>query len=190
MNNSSFPDKEWIRSHLPEDIADQPVDFFTGMYLEGLTVKHCGERGEPDWTVLTAQNEDDLRYWQLENVCRFIKEKNPPVPKTWRYCRDYAKDGRWYYIEHRRYDYNTIEDSRLYGFERFLRNLRPSLPPERWEQRVLECVGLMNRWFKIPHWDYDRDNLHFVEISSSRPYRSDSDDTEEPAPDSISQLID
>lgn len=43
MNNSSFPDKEWIRSHLPEDIADQPVDFFTGMYLEGLTVKHFGE---------------------------------------------------------------------------------------------------------------------------------------------------
>ena len=74
--------------------------------------------------------------------------------------------------------------------ERFLRNLRPSLPPERWEQRVLECVGLMNRWFKIPHWDYDRDNLCFVEIISSRPYRSDSDDTEEPAPDSISQLID
>ncbi|MBO6071001.1 MAG: hypothetical protein J6P43_08055 [Succinivibrionaceae bacterium] len=55
---------------------------------------------------------------------------------------------------------------------------------------MLECVGLMNRWFKIPHWDYDRDNLCFVEISSSRPYRSDCDDTEEPAPDSISQLID
>ena len=55
---------------------------------------------------------------------------------------------------------------------------------------MLECVGLMNRWFKIPHWDYDRDNLCFVEISSSIPYRSDSDDTEEPAPDSISQLID
>ena len=70
MNNSSFPDKEWIRSHLPEDIADQQVDFFTGMYLEGLTVKHFGELGEPDRTVFTAQNEDDLRYWQLENVCR------------------------------------------------------------------------------------------------------------------------
>ncbi len=41
-------DEKWIRSHLPPDCADEPIDIFSGYYLDGLTVMSEGEREEPD----------------------------------------------------------------------------------------------------------------------------------------------
>lgn len=116
-------DEKWIRSHLPQELAGQPIDFFRCEYLDGLTVMREGERGGDDVVVYRAKDEEDLKYWQLEKVCRFIKEPDPPARKTWRYYRHHAEDGKWFYTEHRNYDYNAIEDSRLYGFECFLRIL-------------------------------------------------------------------
>ena len=29
-------DKDWIRAHLPEDCADEPIDVFSGYYVDGL----------------------------------------------------------------------------------------------------------------------------------------------------------
>ncbi len=182
--------EDWIRAHLPKELADQPIDFFSGEYLDGLTVMGEGERGGPDYVVFQAKNEEELQYWQLEQVCKFIEEKNPPERKTWRYYRDHAEDGKWFYIEHRHYDYNAIDDARLYGFECFLRNLKYGFLPERWEQKVQEHIRLMNRWYKTPHWGYDRKNLCFIEISDTREYASDFDDTEEPRPGSIIRIVD
>ena len=116
-------DEKWIRNHLPRELAKQPIDCFSGEYLDGLTVMQEGERGGDDVVVYRAKDEEDLRWWQLEQICRFIKETDPPARKSWRYYRDHAEDGKWLYIEHRNYDYDAIEDPRLYGFECFLRNL-------------------------------------------------------------------
>lgn len=147
-----------------------------------------GERGGDDVVVYRAKSEEDLKYWQLEHVCRFIKEKTPPPRKRWRYYRGHAENGRWFYIEIRNYDYNAFEDARLYGFECFLRNLKAGFPAERWEQKVLEHIRLMNYWYKQPHWDYDRVNLRFIEISDSKQH--DGDGTEEPREGSIIRIID
>lgn len=104
------------------ECADEPIDLFSGYYLNGLNVMSEGERGEPDTVEYSAKSEEKLRYWQLEIICHFVGKAD--YSKVWRYYRDNAEDGKWLYIERRHYDYNAIEDSRLPGFERYLRNLK------------------------------------------------------------------
>lgn len=181
--------ENWIREHLPNELANEPIDSFRGEYLDGLTVMQEGERGGDDVVVFQADSEEELRYWQLETVCRFIKEKNPPERKIWRYYREYAENGQWFYTERRKYDYNAIEDSRLRGFESFLRILKFGFPKERWEEKVGEYVHLMNYWYTIPHWDYDRNKLCFIEISDSKEHER-KNGIEEPRPGSVIRVID
>lgn len=181
-------DEKWIRSHLPQELAGQPIDFFRCQYLDGLTVMQEGERGGDDVVVYRAKDEEDLKYWQLEHVCRFIKEPDPPARKTWRYYRHHAEDGKWFYTEHRNYDYNAVEDSRLYGFECFLRILHYGFPRGRWERKVQEHITLMNYWYREPHWDYDRNQLRFIEISDSKEH--DGDGIEEPRQGSVIKITD
>ena len=92
-------DEKWIRAHLPENVADQPLDCFAGAYLDGLTVMHEGERGGDDVVVYRAKDKEDLRWWQLEQVCLYIHEPDPPARKIWRFYRDHAEDGKWLYTE-------------------------------------------------------------------------------------------
>ena len=134
-----------------------------------------------------AKDNDDLRFWQLEVICGFVGKADHS--KKWRYSRDHAENGMWFYVEHRHYDYNAIEDSRLPGFERFLRNLKCGFPPDRWERKVKEHIRLMNFWYSAPHWDYDREKLCFIEISDSREH-DDQQMIEEPRAGSIIKLVD
>ena len=180
-------DEEWLRAHLPEDCRNEPIKCFGGEYLDGLTVMAEGERGGPDTVVYRAKDEEDLRWWQLEQICGFIGATDET--RVWRYERLYAKNGKWMYREHRAYDYNAIEDFRLPGFERTLRNMRAHFPRERWEKKVRELVHLMNYWYTVPHWDYDREQLRFVEISDSKEHDSHADPVEEPQPGSIVEVV-
>ena len=66
-------DEKWIRERLPEELRNEPIDFFSCDYLDGLTVMQEGERGGDDVVVFRAETEEYLKYWQLEQVCRFIK---------------------------------------------------------------------------------------------------------------------
>ncbi len=180
-------DEKWLRDHLPPECREESLDVFSCEYLDGLTVMQEGERGGPDTVVYEARDEEDLRWWQLEQICRFIGKADRSA--VWRWERHHARDGRWYYIEHRQYDYNAIEDARLPGFERFLRNLHYGFPPEHWEKKVRECVSLMNYWYAVPHWDYDRAALRFIEISESREHDDRAEPVEEPRPGSILKVI-
>ena len=180
-------DEQWMRTHLPGDCEGEPLDVFGSYYLDGLTVMAEGERGELDAPVYRAKDEEDLRYWQFEQICRFVGKADHSV--KWRYYRDHAENGAWFYVEHRQYDYNAIEDPRLPGFERFLRNLKGGFPPDRWESKVREHVRLMNFWYCQPHWDYDREKLCFIEISDSKEH-DDRDLIEEPRPGSITKVVD
>lgn len=177
-------DEKWIRERLPEDCKDEPIDWFSGMYLDGLKVMSKGERGNPDKIRYEAKDEEDLKWWQLDIICGFVGKT--PKSKIWRWYRNHAEHG---YIEHRHYDYDAIEDARLPGFERYLRNLKHAFPEEYFRKKVEEYTGLMNRWFLIPHWGYDFENLCFVEISHSREYRSDSDKSDEIKTDNVIQVI-
>ncbi len=189
--------RDWIKRHLPSSIPDERIEAafnFCGYYQDGLTIMAYGERGGPDIVVYEAEDEQDLCLWQFKQICYRIagdlelanRGKND---SKWRWLRDHAENGRWMYIERRDYVYNTIEDSRLDTFEVYLRLLEPVLPAKEWEECVDEYVGLMNRWFKKDHWGYDRKALRFVEISDSKEYASDRDDTEEPQPDQIIKVI-
>ena len=181
-------DEGWIRARLPRELANEPIDCFRGDYLDGLTVMQEGERGGPDVVVYQAKDEEDLRFWQLEQICRFAGKADHR--KTWRWVRDHAENGQWYYTERRRYDYNAIEDARLPGFESFLKNLHYGFPPDRWERKVREYVALMNYWYRVPHWDYDRERLCFIEISDSREHDDYADAMEEPRPGSVIRIVD
>ena len=180
----------WIRAHLPEELRDQPIDFFSCEYLDGLTLMQEGERGGDDVVVFRARNEEELLYRLLETVCCFIHEKDPPPRKIFRYDRHHAENGHWLYVERRHYDYNAIDDSRLYGFESFLRCAKYGFPPDRWEEKVQQYVRLMNCWYEKPHWDYDREKLCFVEISDSKEHDDHNNVVGEPRPGSVIKVID
>ena len=49
-------DEKWLREHLPEDIRDEDLDIFSGLYLDGLKVMSYGERGDPDSVCYEAKN--------------------------------------------------------------------------------------------------------------------------------------
>ncbi|MBO4845499.1 MAG: hypothetical protein J5525_04245 [Lachnospiraceae bacterium] len=112
---------------------------FSGLYLDGLKVMSYGERGNPDEVHYEAKNEEDLRWWQLETICHFVGKAD--MTRTWRWYRDHAENGHWLYIERKHYDYNAIEDSRLPGFENFLRNLKYGFTAQEWEKRVQRIQG-------------------------------------------------
>ena len=181
-------DEKWIRAHLPEEIREEDIELFSGLYLDGLKVMSRGKRGDPDAVHYEAKDEEDLKWWQLDYLCRFLGKTDRT--KTWRWYRDHAENGQWYYIEHRHYDYNAIEDPRLSGFERYLRNVKAAFPEDRFQKEVKERVGLMNRWYLVPHWDYDCDQMCFVEISDSKEYKSDFDQSEEPKAGTVVQVVD
>ena len=181
-------DEKWLREHLPPDCTDVSIDVFSGYYLDGLNVISEGERGEPDKVVYQAKNEEDLRYWQLEIICRFAGKADHK--KVWRYYRDHAEDGKWFYTEHKNYDYNAIEDTRLPGFERYLRNMKYGFPSNIWERKISECIRLLNFWYSVPHWDYDRNKLCFIEISDSKEHDDHQNIIEEPRPGSVIKIID
>ncbi len=178
-------DEKWIRDHLPEDCKDEPIDLFSGLYLDGLKVMSEGERGDPDTVRYEAKDEEDLKWWQLNVICGFVGKADKS--KTWRWYRDFAGHG---FIEHRHYDYDAIEDARLPGFERYLRNLKHAFPEEYFRKQVEKYTGLMNRWFLVPHWGYDFEKLCFIEISHSREYCSDFDKSNAVRPDNITQVVD
>lgn len=70
--------EDWIRAHLPPEVRGEALDVFGGFYLDGLTVLSGGERGGADTVVFRAENEEELRYWQLELLSG---SKNPPSAK-------------------------------------------------------------------------------------------------------------
>ena len=76
--------EDWIRDRLPEWGRDFPFDSvdWSLFYLDGFNVMCKGERGEADKLYFAAGSEEELRYWQLERVCLFLKEKDPPPRKT------------------------------------------------------------------------------------------------------------
>ena len=181
-------DETWIRAHLPEDVRDEEIDVFSGLYLDGLKVMSYGERGGPDKLLFEAKSEEDLKWWQLETICHFVGKAGGTG--TWRWYRHHAENGRWLYVERKHYDYDAIEDPRLPGFESFLRNLKYGFPAEMWEERVRKYVGLMNFWYAVPHWDYDREALRFIEISDSREHDDHENIIEEPRPGSVIRVVD
>ena len=48
----------------------------------------------------------------------------------------------------------------------------------------------MNRWYLVPHWGYDYENLRFIEISDSREYTSDFDKSDEIKPETVIKVVD
>ena len=68
VNDWMQMDESWIRAHLPEDLRDENINVFSGLYLDGLKVMSYGERGNPDEVRYEAKSEEDLRWWQFNHV--------------------------------------------------------------------------------------------------------------------------
>lgn len=190
--------EDWIRERLPKSLPEEAIRrglALGGYYREGLKVMSFGERGGPDRLEYEAADEEDLRLWELDKVCSRIAAETELLNRKknaakWRYSRDHAENGFWFYAERRSYVYNAVEDTRLASFELYLALIQPSFPRERWEKAVQQRVELMNRWYAVPHWDYDKSALRFVEISDSKEHSGGTPDTEEPRPGSVVKTID
>ncbi len=178
--------ESWIKERLPDELAGEDISrYFEEYDLNGLTVTAMSELGG-DIPVYEAKDENDLRLWEFDKVCRDLSLKAGTFhsPKKWRF----TKTGAGRYIERKTYDYDAVEDTRLYTLESYLRLIKPVLPPEMWEARVRENVALMNRWYLSPHWDYDQENLCFIEVSASRALSPEG--AEEPEPGAVIKVID
>lgn len=186
--------EEWIRAHLPKELADQPIGNFGGYYLDNLKIMSEGEHGAPDTLEYEAHDEEDLRLWQFDSVCASLGyaselKHRKENAKKWRYIRVRVENNKWLYAERTSYVYNAIEDTRLAAFELHLRLIQPVFSPERFEERVQKYVRLMNRWYHTPHWDFERKALRFIEISDTKEYADDFDNTEEPRTGSVVQIL-
>ena len=192
-------DKEWILNKLPADIPQNIVEqAFNGMncyYVKDdpLEVWCIGER-EDDHVVERFANKEKLMIWVCEEICwhlscRWELESRADDEKKWRYVYDHAENGQWFYRENKDYLYNAIHDSRKCSFETELKLLKSMIPTAEWKEHVKEKTSLMNRWYKIQHWDYDEMLCQFIEISDSKEYASDFDDTEEPREGSVINRI-
>ena len=187
--------EEFIRSHLPKELADRPLDMFDYYFMDGLNVMTEGERGGPDQIIYKAKSEEDLMFWQFGRACELIGswpsfEKRMGYPKRWRYYRHHAEKNRWLYTEYKKYDYKAIEDSRLEGFEKYLALTKLGFPKDRWENEVKHYLHLMNYWYLEPHWGYDKEKLCFIEISDSKEHDEHSNPIDEPRPGSIISVFD
>ena len=195
MNAKMNVDWSWIRAHLPKELADRAIGNFNGYYLDGLKIVSEGERGGPDNLEYEARDEEDLRLWQFNHVCKSLShalelEHRRENAKKWRFIRIRAENGKWLYAERRNYLYNAIEDTRLAAFELYLRLICPAVSPEYFEERVQEHVRLMNLWYRAPHWDFDRTARCFIEISDAKECAGDADGTEEPRAGAVIQILD
>ena len=63
-------DEKWIWARLPEDLRDEDIDVYSGLYLDGLKVMSYGECSNPDEVRYEAKDEEGLRWWQLETICQ------------------------------------------------------------------------------------------------------------------------
>ena len=68
--------------------------------------------------------------------------------------------------------------------------MKHAFPEDYFRKKAEEYTGLMNRWFLVPHWGYDFENLCFIEISHSREYSSDTDKSDEVKADNVIQVVD
>ena len=71
------------------------------------------------------------------------------------------------------------------SFETELMLLKSMIPTEKWKEQVKRKTRLMNRWFMKKHWNYDEMLGQFIEISNSKEYASDYNDTEDPREGSV-----
>ena len=124
-------------------------------------------------------------YFSLPPNCQFVT-----VFRRLFLCPFFDFSDSLLYIERRHYDYNAIEDPRLPGFKRYLRNLKYGFPCVGWERKVKEYVRLMNFWYAVPHWDYDIKKLCFIEISDSKEHDEHQSNIEEPRTGSVIRIID
>ena len=141
-------------------------------YARGLTVYCQGDRG-PDRIESAARSQEDMQIWAFKKAAVSIAQlmemrRRSQNALKWRYVRDHVENGKWIYIEHSRYQYNTIEDTRLDWFEISLRLTKAVMPPAQWEEEVRERIMLINNHFLKPHWDYDRKKMQFIEISDAK----------------------
>ena len=56
--------EEFIRAHLPKELANRPIIGFDYYYLDDMNIMTDGERGGDDVVVYKAKSEEDLMLWQ------------------------------------------------------------------------------------------------------------------------------
>ena len=132
-----------------------------------------GDRGELFLSCLSHDIED-IRWYVMEKILRHIGQKleleqREDEEKKWRYLRKF-ENGKLKLEENENWIYNTIHDSRKYWFEYSIVLLAKIFETNRIYPYVASHIELMNRWFNVPHWDFDWEKMCFIEISSSQEH--------------------
>ena len=120
----------------------------------GYFMVSCGDRGTKSVTILEAEAETAVN--------RFLALI---IDKQAYQCVLDIKDreeASWPY--HCRYDYRRL------WFGKALEWLAPAVDWAFFAQCADRYIGLLNRWFARPHWEYDYQISRIIEISDSREY--------------------
>lgn len=190
-----MPYMEWILEKISQNVPDrliyETIKSMEWYYCDGLRLMALGDYGK-DYVVYKASDENDLRIHCFIHMCKELAQRwelatRKDNQNKWRYVQACVENDRWLYIEHKRYQYNTIEDSRLDWFEKHLRLIEPVISSQLWRYYIELYTSLLNMSFQKKHWDYDRRYLRFIEISDSK--KVDSNGTVKPSPSSIIRII-
>ncbi|MBD5080856.1 MAG: hypothetical protein HDT44_03715 [Ruminococcaceae bacterium] len=140
---------------------------------EGYYYVSEGDRGELYCLFKNADGEK-MQIFLLENILRDVGQKielklRDKEQMRWRFYEDLEKTvpGHIEWVENDTYVYGVKHDSRKLWFEFVLGGLIKTFGFEKVKDIVDEYTEHMNYWFSEKHWDFDREELTFVEIGGS-----------------------
>ncbi|MBD7911418.1 MULTISPECIES: hypothetical protein [Clostridium] len=70
----------------------------------------------------------------------------------------------------KKWNYKVDYDGRKHFFEYTIRSLNVIFPYKKLEEYISSFCEHMNRWFYIKHWDFNKENMEFEEISDSEEH--------------------
>ena len=120
----------------------------------GYFMVSCGDRGTKSVTILEAEAETAVN--------RFLALIIDKQAYQWVLDIKDREEASWPY--HCRYDYRRL------WFGKALEWLAPAVDWAFLAQCADRYIGLLNRWFARPHWEYDYQISRIIEISDSREY--------------------
>ena len=121
-----------------------------------------------------SQNREDIRWYITEIIFSHIGQQlelegRENEEKRWRYQRKFKK-GKLKLRENKKWIYNAVHDNRKYWFEYTISALAKIFDEDRVQPYVSNHITLMNRWFYDTHWDFDWENMCFIEVSDSKEH--------------------
>ena len=173
--------REYCNKLVPEEYSQKIEHHLSKDYFhyagyckkEGYYYVCEGDRGELS-CLFKGFDREKIQIFLTENILRDVGQRielklRDKEQMRWRFYEDFEKTvpGHIEWVENDTYVYGVKHDSRKLWFEFVLGGLIKTFGFEKVKDIAEEYTKKMNYWFKEKHWDFDREELTFVEIGGS-----------------------